>query len=183
MLRELQLQNYNRPIDVFLHSSALGRDLILDPVYQRGSVWTPAQRRMLARSILEGLPIGAIFLNHRSWNEVVCIDGKQRIEAIRAIFNSEVPVPQRWVHDFERPSNPAEAEEIAALMKLEIVYDEWTEKAKRRFGFHGIATYETHFAAPKHLVAELDLFERVNWGGTPQEPEVAERVAALRSAT
>lgn len=181
MLRELQLQNYNRPVDSLVFGG-MAEDLILDPVYQRGSVWTVAQQQQLAKSILQGLPIGALFLNHRSWKETVVVDGKQRVEALRAIIGGEIVVPRGWVEDFDRPGNAQAAVETARLMNEEIAYPDWSERAKRAFSFHGVATYETHFAAPNHLRAELDLFERVNWGGTAQEPEVAERVAALRAS-
>ncbi|WP_048545646.1 DUF262 domain-containing protein [Nostocoides jenkinsii] len=78
-------------------------DLTLDAPYQRGHVWTGNQRRLLIRSILQGVPIPAVIVNDRSlWpaddDAPLCavIDGKQRIEAVRRFVQNELDVPASW---------------------------------------------------------------------------------------
>ena len=60
--------------------------LKLDPAFQRKSVWTVANRRFLIQSLLEGIPLPAIYLLKRmgpSGKSIYdVIDGKQRIETI-----------------------------------------------------------------------------------------------------
>ena len=92
------------------------RQLNLEPAFQRESVWTPADRKKLVDSILNGVPIPSIFLYKRTErNRLVydVIDGKQRLESIcmflvyrefaKELFsvrtrvdNSERPVEVDW---------------------------------------------------------------------------------------
>jgi len=68
----------------------------LDPDFQRGHVWTSAQQEAWLIHILRGGKSGRrIFFNHPGWKSgyngiMELIDGKQRIEAIRAFLNNEV---------------------------------------------------------------------------------------------
>ncbi len=83
--------------------------------YQRGLVWTYDQRVGLIRSWMTGLPIPALIINDRTSTEwtgpkperelsagrdddplMSVIDGKQRLLAAAAWFNSELPVPASW---------------------------------------------------------------------------------------
>src|SRR5437867_4590033 len=63
--------------------------LSVNPEYQRGPVWSPAQKKRLIDSVLRGYPIPLIYLHHIS-KEVAghkredfeVIDGQQRITAL-----------------------------------------------------------------------------------------------------
>src|SRR5712664_261663 len=63
--------------------------LYVNPEYQRGRVWTLAQKKRLVDSVLRGYPIPLIYLHHIS-KEVAghkredfeVIDGQQRISAL-----------------------------------------------------------------------------------------------------
>ena len=84
----------------------------LSPSYQRGSVWSTAQRQALILSFLRGVPVPAVVLSNRlhgAWPKAnpeyaetgkpyAVIDGKQRIEAVRAWFADEFAVPATWFH-------------------------------------------------------------------------------------
>lgn len=70
-------------------------DLILDPPYQRPSVWSELQQRMLVRSWAESLPIPAVTVNDRG-HEYAVVDGKQRIETAVAWFTGQLTVPATW---------------------------------------------------------------------------------------
>lgn len=62
-----------------------GRQINLDPGFQRNSVWTLSDRRRLLESIVSGYPVPSVFLYKRSVNGRLVydvIDGKQRLEAI-----------------------------------------------------------------------------------------------------
>lgn len=83
-------------------------DLIVDPPYQRGSVWTTHQRIALIRSLLAGTPIPAIIINERFYaarrgsteftidSPAAVIDGRQRLEALHAWFHGDLAVPASW---------------------------------------------------------------------------------------
>jgi hypothetical protein len=63
--------------------------LIVNPEYQRGAVWTQAQKKRLVDSVLRGYPIPLIYLHHirQAAGKLVAeryeiIDGQQRINAL-----------------------------------------------------------------------------------------------------
>lgn len=77
-----------------------GGKWILNPPFQRGSVWTLRQKQALWESILDDIPIPAFFINrfdHRLGPEEyqgreIVVDGKQRIEAIAGFLQDEFRV-------------------------------------------------------------------------------------------
>jgi hypothetical protein len=63
--------------------------LYANPEYQRGTVWTPAQKKRLVDSVLRGYPIPLIYLHHiqkqvkaAKRDDYEIIDGQQRINAL-----------------------------------------------------------------------------------------------------
>lgn len=63
--------------------------LVVNPEYQRGIVWTPAQKKKLVDSVLRGYPIPLIYFHHirQAAGKLVSeryevIDGQQRINAL-----------------------------------------------------------------------------------------------------
>jgi hypothetical protein len=83
----------------FLESQAEDRiNMNLDPDFQRGHVWTADQQSAWLAHILRGGKNGRrIFFNHPGWQGsykgvMELIDGKQRLEAVRAFLADEVKV-------------------------------------------------------------------------------------------
>ena len=84
--------------------------LKMNPEFQRGHVWTEAQQRKFIEFILRGGRSGRdLFFNapwwHRpvpagSYDEFVCVDGLQRITAIRRFLADEIPVFGQTYSDF-----------------------------------------------------------------------------------
>jgi len=74
--------------------------LVIDPPYQRGSVWTVPQQQAWIETILDNLPRPPIFVNQRDWVKLdhtymdgtVVIDGRQRLEATFGFLADEFPV-------------------------------------------------------------------------------------------
>lgn len=63
--------------------------LVANPEYQRGEVWTPAQKKRLVDSVLRGYPIPLIYLHHiatkvagATREDFEIIDGQQRITTL-----------------------------------------------------------------------------------------------------
>jgi hypothetical protein len=74
--------------------------LNMDPDFQRGHVWTRSQQALYIEFMLKAPASGKdIYFNHPSWmdsscfkeDEFVLVDGKQRIQAVRAFLNDEFP--------------------------------------------------------------------------------------------
>jgi len=67
--------------------------LVVNPEYQRGSVWTPNQKKKLVDSVLRGYPIPLIYFHHirQTAGKLVSeryeiIDGQQRINALSDFY-------------------------------------------------------------------------------------------------
>lgn len=157
-LRRLQFDTTNRPIDAFLALHRAG-ELDLDPPYQRGSVWSEDDKAELIRSLLEGVPIGAVFINYRGGMEPYrVVDGKQRIEAIHDFLEGCLRVPAGWFDG---------ATELLGIPDEQgtVSYLDLTEAAARRFRINGtLAVYETRLPTEDD---ERRLFDRINFTGAP----------------
>lgn len=81
-----------------------GDNVVLDAPYQRGSVWDLDRRRNLIRSLVMGLPVGSVIYaklpfgiyEDRPAAHYRIIDGRQRIETVRAFHQGEFTVPGHW---------------------------------------------------------------------------------------
>lgn len=76
-------------------------DLDLNPDFQREHVWTKEQQRLFVEYQLQGGELGrTLIFTHPSWNSLRSVeggrleilDGKQRLEAVRAFLRDEVDV-------------------------------------------------------------------------------------------
>lgn len=158
----LPLTSNNRTIDHFVNCRYNKFDL--EPPYQRGSVWTTVQRQRLIRSVLMGLPVGAVTTNERPYGgpdsaDYVVVDGKQRIEALRAFAANEFPIPAGWVEerffDGPRPADPT----------APITMGQLNEVFRRTFENRPLAELK---AEVKSIEAEAELFLLINSTGTSQ---------------
>lgn len=145
--------------------------LILDPPYQRGTVWTLDQRIALVRSWLMNTPIQAITLNDRRrllWKDdkptgdqhIAVIDGKQRIETAMAWFDGELAVPRSWFED----------EWIESTVDTEdgpyVTFDTLTRSGRTMCKYQWkLPRIEADLA---DVADEAGMYVLVNGGGTPQ---------------
>ena len=85
-------------------------DLQLNPDFQRGHVWFQEQQEKYIEFVLRGGKSGKdIYFNDPNWrtikkqtgyNDFVCVDGLQRITAIRRFLNNEIKVFGQYYKDF-----------------------------------------------------------------------------------
>lgn len=85
--------------------------LQLNPDFQRGHVWTEEQQIAWLEFFLRGGRTGRILYFNCPWwqdekedkgyNDFVCVDGLQRITAIRRFMNGEIPVFGSYVNEYE----------------------------------------------------------------------------------
>lgn len=77
-------------LDYLRHALQPGRELIDTlPGYQRRLRWTNKKRSLLIESFLLNIPVPPIFLFEHDYNEYEVIDGRQRLETIRAFLAND----------------------------------------------------------------------------------------------
>lgn len=163
-LTEYQLDTRNSPASDIVRADDEGLPfggLDLNPPYQRASVWTHEQRVNLIKSLLQGLPIGAVFINDRGDHVKRVVDGKQRLETLQMWFAGDLRVPREWF-------TPAMVE--ADHDHLHLVGNADLALRAQRF-FRNWATIATYWTKLKTVEEEADLYERINYGGTPHDPK------------
>lgn len=94
----------------FIESEIKENGLQLNPDFQRGHVWNEMQQiRWLEFLLRGGKTSNIIYLNCPSWyspvkegeyNDYVCVDGLQRLTAIRRFINNEIPVFDAYYNEF-----------------------------------------------------------------------------------
>lgn len=189
-LPEISLQTTSSPIEEFVVSGRSEDSLILDAPYQRGSVWSEERQRNLLRSLLMKLPIGAVVISRLPMDEEKCdrvVDGKQRIEAIRAFVDGDLQIPSDWVHNRWLPEGwdaPTAG------------YSDFTTEGQRRFKGRSLPVIrfdptkdstrqpDGSWAhrdrdAGEMLRAEAELYGLINFGGVAQTEEDAARAAGV----
>lgn len=151
--------------------------LILDPPYQRGSVWSGDQRVALVESWLRGLPAGVVILADRAtevWRRGTgkdpyetgrgiwaCVDGQQRLTTACLWFAGEFAVPASWFPvDFVAAT---EETEDGPYVRHTGLSDVGKRFIRSRFG---LMVAETRDCATEADEARFYLL--VNGGGTQQ---------------
>lgn len=146
---------------------AIARDeercgLILDSEFQRGHVWTEKQQIAFIEYFLKGGMSGRdLYFNNPNWynqrnneyTDYVCVDGLQRITAVRRFLNNEIPAFGIYRKDFEDDF----------FFTLDIMH--------HSFNFH-VNDLQT-----KEEV--LNWYVEMNDGGTPHTKEEIDKVKAL----
>lgn len=164
-IKRISLTQSARSISEFTRESAYG-DYDLNPPYQRGSVWDDERRVALIRSVLLGLPVGNITLNARPNPEVgqpfyAVVDGKQRIEALRAFVSGDIQVPAHWFDD----ADLNDADDVASRL---VSYHDLSLRGQRVFTRNPIAVTDAHVST---IEDEAMIYRLVNTGGVAQAEE------------
>jgi len=178
-----------------------GVEYDLDAPYQRRSVWTKEQRRNLIKSLFMGLPVGSVTVSKLPWRDYLpetqpnyrVVDGKQRIETVRAFANNGFSVPASWF----RPDALTDA--AVASGKTEVTWDDLSIFTQRKFKM-GTPLPASEFDASREylgrdentgewitrdrsdeeiLRAEAELYGLLNGGGTPQTDHDMARARAV----
>lgn len=171
-LRKLDLQPYSRAV---LHFTAdWMRDRFdLNPPYQRGTVWDLSRRSNLIRSLLLGIPIGNIVLNHRGFQSetiFAVVDGKQRIETMRRFVDGEFTVPAHWFSEQHLESGVRTGE--ASFADLSVI-------GRRYFENLLVPAVEANVSG---IGREAEIFRLINTGGVEQDAATLARAAELETS-
>lgn len=98
-----------RYLDSLLEELERGCKLQIDPDFQRAHVWTEAQQIAFVEFKLRGgMGSDEIRWNHPHWQhgpldegELVLVDGKQRLQAVRRFMRNEIPAFGGFLRDYE----------------------------------------------------------------------------------
>lgn len=165
----------------------------LNAPYQRGSVWTDAQRVNLIRSLYTGLPVGSIVTSEQppkskyAWRVV---DGKQRIETVRRFVEDDFAVPGWWF----RPGDLRYDDDAHD----QVVWSDLSDRCHRHFEmtasmpsliYNGQSRYVRRPGDARATGVKVDddellrseaaLYALINSTGTPQTREDAARARAV----
>lgn len=179
-VREIAMAISGRAWGGLIHHMNEG-DISYDVPYQRGDVWTYAQRIMLIHSILSGTPIPALIINDRPQSMwfgpdgerrpiYAVIDGKQRITAVQMFMAGELPVPVSWFPiQYVLNTEPTDDGPY-------VRYPGLPRPAQRFFENIPVPVAEAHV---KTVREEAAIYLRVNGTGTPQSDEDIMRAAGI----
>lgn len=169
-IQALQLSMTNEPFSQLVHQWQGGR-LDPNPPYQRGQVWTRAQKIALIESVMTGTPIPAIIVNRRTRAGTrYVIDGLQRITAYREWLEGNLLVPASWfapgdvLVPFDLDANHALGN-MYGDTGLYVAYTGLTEYAQSLFDNASVSVAEGRFATER---GEARVYLRVNGYGTAQ---------------
>lgn len=212
-LPSIRLSPSNRDVYHFL---CKGDEELFDlhAPYQRGSVWTDERRRNLIKSLLMGLPVGATIVSRLPFDperpsmSYRVVDGKQRIEAIRAFSRGQLVVPGWWFKT-DQVKNPSDRAGGVTVENLSVYgrrsfetcqlpcieFDgehEWHENpdfdpdvaaaARRASGVRDPRAHRWNpvpRTAEQLVQAEAELYLLVNFGGVAQTDEDLARAEAV----
>lgn len=183
-LPKLSLSMFN-----FTLSHWLGRDTYdLNAPYQRGSVWTETQRCALMKSLYMGLPIGAITVAKLSYRADAksyrVIDGKQRIETVRAFVNGKFTIPGKWLRSQELSTDTKDVSwgglsQIGQRYFLNTSIPTNEFQSDRAFEFDGEQYQSVSLSDAEALRREAEVFGLINDGGTPHTKADLIRASAV----
>ena len=143
------------------------RSEIQIPKFQRGWVWTHTQASQLIESFLLGLPVPGIFLyRETSTQQLLVIDGQQRLRAVWGFFEEKLPnVPDFYLRDVD-PRWEGKR------------YDDLAEPDRIRFRDAVLRAIIVEQTAPNDNSSVYHIFERLNTGGTHLNPQEVRNSAA-----
>ena len=150
----------------------------LNPPYQRASVWDLDRRRALIRSLPSlGIPVGGITLNDRGPRATglyAVVDGKQRIETLRAFVDDEFAIPATWI----------EAEYVLETVDVDgwdvpgVVFSGLDRGFRTDFRQRPIGVAEAKVTT---IEAEAEIFRLINTGGVAQTEATLGNAAAVEN--
>jgi hypothetical protein len=174
-LPSLTLTQHTFTVGYWAHADA--DDLVFDAPYQRESVWDDEARVDLIRSILMGLPIGAVITSTTPQHTHRVIDGRQRLETIRGFVRGAFGVPRNWFHPAQLAApggtsptvtfddlNAAGRRKFTNLGFASLEFDAYTQM----FQDDGGAWQRRERTEDEAIAAEAEVYLLVNFGGVPQ---------------
>lgn len=143
---------------------------IIIPSFQRRFVWTQAQGSKLIESFLLGLPVPAIFLyNEPSSNDLLVIDGQQRLKTIAYFFEGYFGDEDGGLRTVFRLNGLDD--KSVYLNKTFAELEATNETAFRKLNDAVLRAFVIRQLNPNDDTSIYHIFERLNTGGTLLHPQ------------
>jgi Protein of unknown function DUF262 len=99
---DIQIGNFEKQIGDFIEQD----NLDLYPDFQRGRVWTEAQKSSFCEFLLKHGKTSPLLFNHAGWQSgesgsMVIVDGLQRLTAIQGLLNDQVKIFDHYLSEFD----------------------------------------------------------------------------------
>ena len=128
------------------------KSFILEPIYQRGSVWSKEQSEQFLESLMIGYAPMPFIFNYVK-DTIICIDGKQRLTALLKFVSNELVISYNGKQLYYRAKknllNEQDREEFNSKIVSIVKYDNLS------------------------YINQLDLFKRIQNGTTLTEGQLA----------
>ena len=147
-------------LDYLRYALRPGEDLIeVDPIYQRRLRWSRPKKSLFIESFLLNIPIPAIYLYEKDYNEYEVIDGRQRLESIRDYLTNNLALTglEYWPE-----LNGKRFGELPSVLQKGLL---------RRSLPAVVLLAETRKAEEDDLNVRTVLFDRLNTGGEKLNPQ------------
>ena len=171
-------------------------NLILNPGFQRDSVWEESDRALLIDSILHNVPLPSILLWHEKRghkNIYYVVDGKQRIETLIKFSKPQLPFKYSSIKVIKQHGDKRWADVYEEFHSDEISFKSLSRPQLKHFKSFEIPAVVIQGASEVEDIREL--FVRVNSTGMKLQPSEirharflnsdllreAERIASLKS--
>jgi hypothetical protein len=143
------------------------KEIKLDPIYQRGDVWSDRMRSDFIDSVLRGIIPSNIIFNkeYTDGKELLtCIDGKQRLTTLIMFRNNKIPHIEHRTNDteclFEERETHTYFEKIPDDKKNGIVYNVLNDRDKYTLFLD--RTVPVAFYSNLEYDRQVDIFSRIN---------------------
>ena len=147
-------------LDYLRYALQPGQDLIeVDPIYQRRLRWSRRKRSLFIESFLLNIPIPAIYLYEKDYNEYEVIDGRQRLESIREYLSNNFALTRL---EFWPELNGKRFNDLPSVLQKGLL---------RRSLPAVVLLAETRKTEEDDLNVRTVLFDRLNTGGEKLNPQ------------
>jgi hypothetical protein len=153
---------YNLTVDLNVFLPTYGTDL------QRGLVWTQTQKEQLILSLLRGATISKfVIVQHKTgtsdkFSKIKVIDGKQRITTIFSFIKNEFPI---------------------VIDGTKVYYKDLHPYCQSDINKPNGCRWDIHYSYEDSPIADdvlVQIFEQVNFLGTPQDVDHLENIKKLK---
>jgi hypothetical protein len=133
-----------------IYNNLRNKTINLDVYYQRGEIWSTQKKIMLIDSLMKNYPINPIYFNVSDDEIMICMDGKQRLIAIRQFIGNCFPWMDENGNKLFFDNNDKDSD--CGIL---------TPEQRRRFEGITITTYNFNNLSQ---IDQLDIFRRIQEG-------------------
>ncbi|MDE0646676.1 MAG: DUF262 domain-containing protein [Cyanobacteria bacterium MAG IRC4_bin_6] len=163
---EYKIMSYPADFTLEVLHEKFKKEEIIMPAFQRHFVWKRSQASKLIESFLLGLPVPPIFLYNKSDEELVVIDGQQRLKSVFSFFDGYFESESNQFSDSKKRS----PFKLVGLNEESRFYDKsfnmLENESCRKLKNSTLRSIIVNQMDPEDDTSMYNIFERLNTGGT-----------------